>query len=339
MTKRGMVSTKVRVRRPNRHAGRVRSLIKFRFARRILPWPAYLGMKHTNQTSLIMKKVICLAAGLLALTLTPVFGQPAPQFPPPASPTFQQRLQTIVNRASPAEDHAPALTRFNLDFHGGTPAELAKVIEKASGKPLNAIIPEEDADIQLPPLKMNDVVTPQLFAALEAASRKTVAVQNQRFGNSYSQVTTDYGFQTSDSPVTDSSIWYFHAEKPTLPPVVSNEKICRFYNLDPYLKRGFTVDDITTAIQTGWTMAGANPQPALNYHKETKLLIAFGEPGELQTIQDVLDSLPATAASRIEVDDMKSDIQRLQSQVNQLTTKVSELPPTRPASPEEKSGK
>ena len=73
--------------------------------------------------------------------------------------------------------------------------------------------------------------------------------------------------------------------------MVSTEKVCRFYSLAPYLDRGFTVDDITTAIQTGWKMAGVIP-PELNYHKETKLLIAFGEPDELKTIQDVLNALP-----------------------------------------------
>jgi hypothetical protein len=125
------------------------------------------------------------------------------------------------------------------------------------GRPLNAIIPTEDADIQLPALKMNGVVTPQLFTALEAASRKTVAIQNGPvFGNSYSLSTTDYGFKTADGPISDTSIWYFHVEKPNLPPVISTEKICQFYSLSPYLDRGFTVDDITTAIQTGWKMQG-----------------------------------------------------------------------------------
>ena len=91
-----------------------------------------------------------LALGLLAISLTPVFGQPSPK---------------------PATD-APALTKFNLDFPGGTPAKFIKAIEKAMGKPLNAIIPTEDADVQLPPLKMNDVDVAQLFKALEAASIK-----------------------------------------------------------------------------------------------------------------------------------------------------------------------
>jgi hypothetical protein len=285
-----------------------------------------------------MKISIRLAVCLFALTLTPVFGQPvapASQLPPPGGQNFQQRLQTIINRANPSQDPAPVLTKFNLDFPGGTPAELVKAIEKAMGKPLNAIIPTEDADIPLPSLKMNDVVTPQLFTALEAASRKTVEIQN--FPNSYTQYNLDYGFRTADGPISDTSIWYFHAEKPNLPPVISTEKVCRFYPLEVFLNRGFTVDDITTAIQTGWKMAGATPPPELNYHKETKLLIAFGEPRELDTISSVLQSLPSSSSTRDEIGSLNEQIRQLSVQVNQLAKKISLPAPA--AVPEEKFGK
>jgi len=297
-----------------------------------------------------MKKTICLLAGLLAFNLLPAFGQstsappapaPAPQLPPPDAPHFQQRLQAIVNRANSPE--APALTKFDLVFPGGPPTQLVKAIEKAMGKPLNAIISDEDANAQLPPLKMNHVDVAQLFQALEAASRKAVSVVNSSYGygmaGSYSQQWTGYSFQTTSQPVSDDSIWYFHVEKLSLPPVISSQKVCRFYSLAPYLNRGFTVDDITTAIQTGWKMAGVAPPPELNYHKETKLLIAFGEPYELQTIQNVLDTLPAESAlqTRSDLDRMNHQINQLQTRVDKLSEKISAPVPA--AVPEEKSGK
>lgn len=283
-----------------------------------------------------MKRIFFLTVGLLALSLVIVLGQPQSM---PLAPNFQQRLQTIVERSKSAENQQPHLTSFNLDFPGGTPAKLVKAIEKAMGRPLNAIISIEDADIQLPPLKMNEVTVPQLFAAVGAASRKTVAVTNPGYPNA-SQFTTYYGFETEGGAVTDSTIWYFHVEKPTLPSgVISTERVCRFYNLDPYLSRGFTVDDITTAIQTGWKMDGITSPPELNYHKETKLLIASGQPSQLLTIQDVLNSLPATNASVNEFNTMKSQINGLESQVDRLTKKVSALTQAQTARPEEKSGK
>src|SRR5882724_5805749 len=144
------------------------------------------------------------------------------------------------------------LARFDLDFPGGTPAQLVKTIEKAMGKPLNVIINKEDENIELPPLKMNDVYLPQLFSALEAASRKVVAVSTGAYGGSHSQFSSGYGFKSADNDGGDSAVWYFHVEKPTFPPVVSTQKICKFYPLAEYLNQGLTVDDITTAIQTGW---------------------------------------------------------------------------------------
>jgi len=249
-----------------------------------------------------MKKIIALAVCLSVLTLAPVFGQ----------------LATNHKTEVPEKS---ILTKFSLDFPGGTPVQLVKAIEKATSKPLNAIISPEDATVQLPPLKMNDVTTPQLFTALAAASRKTVAVQNANFGNSYSQYVTGYGFNTSDNSVTDTTIWYFHADKPILPPLVSTEKICRFYSLAPYLDRGFTVDDITTAIQTGWKMEQVSSAPELNYHKETKLLIAYGEPDDLNTIQSVLQTLGANA-SKDEINQMNGTIYDMKNQLKAMRSQI-----------------
>jgi hypothetical protein len=315
------------------------------FVRRIWCWLSCFCMKTSIKTQ-TMKTILCLAAGLLALNLMPTFGQPS------------GALQVIQNSqkrdsAEKVKEAEAALTKFNLDFPGGTPAELVRAIDLRTPKPLNVIIPTEDADTQLPPLKMNDVTTPQLFAALEAASQKTVAVQNgppgslnnpnfgSGFGSSYSQMVTGYGFQTSDKPITDTTIWYFRAGKPSLPPVVSTQKICQYYSLSPYLDRGFSVDDITTAIQTGWKMTGLRAgAPELNYHKETKLLIAFGEPDKLKTINQVLDTLPKSNVPIATANEYTAEIQFLQSKIDELNKKLkaSSAPPAG-AVPAEKSGK
>jgi len=64
------------------------------------------------------------------------------------------------------------------------------------------------------------------------------------------------------------------------------------------------VDDITTAIQTGWKMMGYreklagfvpgnNDAPTISFHPQTKLLIAVGDPAKLETIDAVLQALAA----------------------------------------------
>ena len=195
--------------------------------------------------------------------------------------------------------NTPGLSPFNIDFPGGTPHELIAAIQKATGKPLNAIVPEEFADTKLPPLKMNSVNVYQLFRALRLASSRTEAYAVDRGAipgagrfQSYQQKITGYGFDTEASPVNDDSVWYFHVDKvPTPPPPPAPEKICRFYALAPYLDHGLKVDDITTAVETAWKMTGEKSPPEISFHKDTKLLIAVGDPEKLQTIDSVLQAL------------------------------------------------
>jgi hypothetical protein len=274
-----------------------------------------------------MRKTILILGSLIALTILPAGAQP--------TVTLAGRPPTPGMPASDPDDRFK-LTAFNLDFPGGSPEDLVKAIEKATGNPLNVIIPTDDANVQLPPLKMNNVLAPQLFNALESASRQTVAVQNgfgSGYGGSYSQIVTDYGFKTSDTPVTDTSVWNFYVIKPSLPPVVSTEPICRVFQLQNYLNHGFTVDDITTAIQTGWKMSGITSPPELNYHKETNLLIAFGRPEELATIDSVLNALPQNYMDPKTAQSVFDQVNRMEKQVKQLSAQVATLT----ANPSEKS--
>src|SRR6266566_1562223 len=108
--------------------------------------------------------------------------------------------QPAVLQTRPALQQPPSqeqnLVKFDMDFPGGTPRQLVEAIEKASGKSLNAIIPDEHADLKLPPLKMKSVTVPELFNALQSSSLKRV---NQILGDGNMMSTTyqtAYGFKT-----------------------------------------------------------------------------------------------------------------------------------------------
>ncbi len=247
-----------------------------------------------------------LTAAILLAAMVDAFAQPEPapqrQLPeralrhpgvpvpvPPAGGDFKTRLNTIVKAAS--DDPAnPELTAFNLDFPGGTPAELVAAIEKAMGRPLNVIIPEDSAHVKLPALKMNNVTAPKLFEALRNSSFRSVPYLDRGRPGSFQIAHVSYTFSTQDNPANADSVWYFRYEKPAEIPYTAPME-CRFYSLAPYLDGGFKVDDITTAIQTGWRMMGDKETPQLTFHKDTKLLIAVGDPGKLQTIDSVLKAL------------------------------------------------
>jgi len=213
-------------------------------------------MKTHNEIVSNMKTTCCTILCITALTLTSALAQPG------ATPAGGRDTETA------------RLTKFNLDFPGGTPKELLAAIEKVMGRPLNAIVPDEFADTSLPALKMNSVTVPELFQALVLASRPV----GGKFG-------TECGFIAQGKPSEDA-IWCFYANRATPP-----AKVCRFYSLAPYLDRGVSVDDITTAIETGWKMLGETSRPAISFHKDTKLLIAVGEERKLATIDAALKAL------------------------------------------------
>ena len=252
-----------------------------------------------------MKLKNCLILCVAAITLTTIAQPsppPRPALPPPAPAPgegFSEKLHKIIAESGGATTPAPvSLTRFDLDFPGGRPRELVAALQKALSKPLNAIIPDDCSNILLPPLKMNNVDVPHLFRALEVASRKQEAYVTSRFtgatygmpAQSWQEMTVSYGFQTTSDTPSDDSIWYFSVVKPSFPPLIES-KSCRFYSLTRYLDWGLTVDDITTAIQTGWKMLGDKDTPSISFHKETKLLIAVGEASKLETIDAVLKAL------------------------------------------------
>jgi len=192
------------------------------------------------------------------------------------------------------------LPKFDIDFPGGTPTFLVELIQDTLKELdpnlyLNAIIPDEFKNEKLPPLKMRNVDVQQLFKALEFASLRSIAqpMAMDAFNRAVTQSTTSYGFQTT-GPITPQSIWYFHVQKPTQAEPI---KIVRYYQLAPYLAE-FTMDDIGSAIEAGWNMLGETNTPKLNFHQDTKLLIAVGVPQHLEMISSMLKELGAGMTNR-----------------------------------------
>jgi hypothetical protein len=218
------------------------------------------------------------------------FSSPAP---PPA------RAVPAVNRAvDPSQ-----LMHFDLEFPGGSPTDFLAAVAEASGKEVNAIIPRDCEDTLLPAIRVKNVNIVDLFEALEAASRRTVtAVTSQAgseargFPRGYTQFETSFGFRTSGVP-SDDAIWYFYRKTPSLPPDSSSsapDRRVRYFHLGRYLET-YQLEDITTAIQTGWKMLRLNapgqPVPEMNFHKDTQLLIAVGDPRGVEIIAQVLSEL------------------------------------------------
>ena len=238
-----------------------------------------------------MKKTLLFAFLTCVLPVLPIAGQPAPAArpaPPPPTPHL------TLNARFHDENEAPELqlARFDLDFKGGTPGELVEAIQKQTGKPLNAIIRDDCVNDKLPALKMRSVNVSELFIALGQATASSIPVRTGPNGAGNYQIHQTASRFSCEGAVGPDSIWYYQSPKPPIYPDVQPKSSCRFYQISGYLDR-WKVDDIITAIETGWKMMddGA-PNPSLKFHQETKLLIAVGVvDGKLQVIDDVLKQL------------------------------------------------
>lgn len=244
----------------------------------------------------IMKKYLLLLLSGSMLSFNLAFAQPRPYpsaMPPPQSipPTEKDLSDYVLVKTT------NSLTKFDLDFPGGTPKDLVKAVEKAIGKPLNTIISDEYADLKFPALSVKNVTVAQLFEVLEKNSVHHERHVWKAFSNSTQETVSNpityyereftFGFRTQGVP-NDNSIWYLYCDGD---PIQIEPKVCRFYQLSPYLDAGYKVEDITTAIKTGWKMLGLTNAPEISYHKDTKVLIAIGEIDKVDLIGDVLNQL------------------------------------------------
>lgn len=78
-----------------------------------------------------------------------------------------------------------SLPRFDLDFPGGTPKDLVKAVEKALGKSINTVIPDDCADLKISAVSVKNVTVAQLFEALKQVSRKTERYMIDRPDNNW----------------------------------------------------------------------------------------------------------------------------------------------------------
>ncbi len=262
-------------------------------------------------------KIMILGVCLLASPRTPAQESTPSALPaPPPAPIravrsaadpsgFEDRLREIQTRAT-GQQAPEQRTRFDLDFPGGTPRELAKAIEVSRHKPLNLIVPDEAAQVRIPAMKMTHVDLPELFQALSSTSEKRETRIVDRGGRQSVEVAESrYTIQArgvgqpqmpgqGQGAITDDTVWCFIYINQEAAPVLPEKKICRFFNLAPYLddsKGNLKIEAITTAIETGWKMLGEDSIPAMKFHPDTKLLIAVGESFRLEMIDMVLKEL------------------------------------------------
>lgn len=233
-----------------------------------------------------MKKLLlCVTCGIL-FAVHIASAQPTPSFGP-MPPTGNSGGYVWVGPTN-------SLPKFDLDFHGGTPEELVAAIVKITEKPLNAIVPDDCKDLKIPAFSVKNVTVAQLFPALQQVCSKNERWMVDRPDNNwgFEERVASYGFKTEGVP-GENSIWCFYREGEPKAYQTQTVNVCQFFQMSPYLDKGYTLDDITTAIRTAWKMLGATNLPELSFHKETRVLIAVGPADKIRLIDNVLAQLSA----------------------------------------------
>jgi type II secretory pathway component GspD/PulD (secretin) len=195
-----------------------------------------------------------LSTFLLVLTVSsfPLLSQEAP--PPAALPEIA--LESLSQKV-------------DIEFPGGTLADLLKHIRCANRVTPNVIVSSDAAQLELPAICLRSVTLADFFESLQ---------QFQTTGNYVIMIR-----QKSEHVMTISANF-----AGPLPPKAT--RMSRAYDVKALLD-DFEIDDIVTAIETSWKMESAEERTELKYHKETNLLLAMGDNRDLSTVDNILREL------------------------------------------------
>jgi len=200
-----------------------------------------------------------------------------------------------VQRLNPSGQNAPPLSprepTFDVTFNGGKPQDLMKVLEKARNETTPVIIPANATDIVLPPFELRNVTLSELFNALNLLG------SSDNWSWHMSKASGDAGsniwvlIKSTSNNVTGRGsvpIYNYNPQPSPAPPEMKVQPIHVGYLLGKY-----KIEDLTTAIETGWEMAGksADPKaqaPELKYHKDTELLLIKGYPAQISFVNELL---------------------------------------------------
>jgi len=217
----------------------------------------------------------------------------------PAAPGVLRPVRTDGNAIPGAEPAGVGsdVPRFNLTFPGGKVREFVVAVAKALGKPVNVIIPKEAEATVIPRVDVFGVTVSALFRALGNASKRQILVPDGVPGNAAQYSEFGFSFLSEGDDNSPENVWTFQVMPPPalgLEEPVSTPPLVQYYPIAEYLSH-FTVEDITTAIESGWQLQGGDlakgPRPILRFHEETKLLICAGSSQQVEVIPQVLAGL------------------------------------------------
>lgn len=179
-------------------------------------------------------------------------------------------------------------TRFDLDFSGGSAQELIAALSEASGTRVNALIPAASDQFEMPALKFYHITVAEVLTSL--SYRESVPViHNPRDSLKTSIQYRDIGYQWTFA----NNIWTMNVDALTPGVVLPINYVVHSFSIGGLLDT-YTIDAITTTIDSAWKLNEASEENKIMFHPETKILLVKCPEYDMNILTQVLNTLYET---------------------------------------------
>jgi len=185
-----------------------------------------------------------------------------------------------VSSSGTVQVSPPAEPNIDIDFPGGSIAQLVTLLAKSGINSFNLIGEKPDMEVQLPPFSLRNVEPGALGAALQVLLRHS-------------------GVNLMLQGTSKAILGVLSREQNPAARSTGSRSAFESFQLTPYLADQ-TVDDIVGAIRAGWELDPAHDGTALRlrFHPATSVLLVSGPDDAIVLARNVLMQLKRTPEKR-----------------------------------------
>lgn len=253
-----------------------------------------------------MKSIIMLFARLCLISLLLLQSVSFAESPPViVKPTHERApIRSPITQEAPVTEEL----RFYINFPGGSAQELIAALGEASGSPVNAFIPEAAQHFTMPAFEYHNVTTKEALVAIRYNAEMPVVTRTSSGNRNIQYYSIGYSWRLVNN------IWVLDVS--WRPPSVPEEQD---FEVLPFsiskLLEVYTIDAITTTIDSAWKLNGASEQNEIMFHPETKILLVKCPEHDMKVMQEVLKTLYDTLPTKKQQDDVEEDIEKVRVSV------------------------
>jgi hypothetical protein len=217
---------------------------------------------------------------------------------------FGLSLPAAAQDTAPEKKEGPLDQTVDIDFSGGSIRDFVVAIQEESGVTPNVILSATASELVIPPVSLRSVSIGNLIMALEGLQEVA-------------------GYKIMVVPARDDlmTVSAIRVREP-------NPKMSMAFDLKSIFERGYSIDDIVTAIETAWKMQAASHDAELKFHKETNLLLAVGSRDDLRTVEAILETISLSQDREAESETvvaLREEIAKVEAMVRELADDLHEL--------------